>query len=279
MMMGHLPSTGERIVPENLPSAEDYVLYLRHLFAYRVAGQRLPPDARVLDVGVGEGYGSRLLAEHRRQVVGLDMDPVAVFHAAQRPSPGRCSFALGGGCELPFPAGTFDAIVSFQVVEHVDDDRRFVSELARVLRPGGVALLTTPNRTLRLAPGRRPWNRFHRREYAHEDLQALLDRAFSAVKVLGVDASPGVRQLELARLRRIRRLAALDPLELRRRLPAPVANALRSAGYRVLKRRGQGEGSTAWTSRYSLGDFFLAETSPGTSLDLLAICSNPEPHA
>ena len=278
-MTARLPNTGERMVPEDLPSVEDYVLYLRHLFAYRIAGEWLPPEARVLDVGVGEGYGSRLLAEGRRKVVGLDVDAATVFHAARQSSSGGCSFALGKGDELPFPADAFDAIVSFQVIEHVGDDHRFVSELARVLRSEGVALLTTPNRALRLAPGRRPWNRFHCREYTHEDLRSLLSSAFAAVEILGLDASPGVRQLELARLRWIRRLVALDPLGLRRHLPGSVANSLRNAGYRILLRRSQDEGPVSWSARYSLSDFFLADTSLRTSLDLVAICRNPELHA
>jgi len=277
-MTGHLASTGERMVPQELLSAEDYLLYLRHLFVYHVANRRLPSDVRVLDVGVGEGYGSRLLAESRRRVVGVDLDPATVFHAARQPTSGRPSFALSGGCELPFRAGAFDAIVSFQVIEHVEDDRCFVEELARVLRPGGVALLTTPNRALRLAPGQRPWNRFHRREYTHTDFRSLLNRVFSAIDILGVDASAGVRQFELARLRRIRSLVALDPFGLRYRLPAPVATALRSAGHRILKRRGESETLVAWSARFSLSDFFLSDTSPARSLDLLAICRSPEPY-
>jgi 2-polyprenyl-3-methyl-5-hydroxy-6-metoxy-1,4-benzoquinol methylase len=277
MKTGHLPSTGERMVPDGLSSAEDYILYLRQLFAYHVAQERLPSEARVLDVGVGEGYGSRLLAASGRWVVGVDVDPDTVFHASRRTAPGGASFALSGGCELPFPAGSFDAIVSFQVIEHIKDDRGFVGELARVLRPGGIALLTTPNRALRLAPGQRPWNRFHQREYAQEDLRSLLSGAFSAVDVLGVDASPDVRRLEEARLRRIRRLVALDPLELRRRLPTHLATGLRSLMYRILRRRNEGGEMPDWSARYALSDFFLAETSPETGLDLLAICRSPKP--
>jgi SAM-dependent methyltransferase len=276
-MKRHLPSTGERMVPESLSSPEDYALYLRHLFAYRVASRRLPPVARVLDVGVGEGYGLRLLAESHRSVVGVDVDPATVFHAARQPSPGSSSFLLTGGCELPFPADAFDAIVSFQVVEHIESDQSFVGELARVLRPEGVALLTTPNRALRLAPGQRPWNRFHRREYAHSELRSLLTCAFSAVDILGVDASPSVRELELARLRRIRRLFALDPVGLRHLLPEPVSRVLRSAIYRILSNGGKDRESTARSARHSLSDFFLTSASLATSLDLLAVCSGPKP--
>jgi SAM-dependent methyltransferase len=276
-MSGSLQYTGERMVPDGLSSAEDYILYLRQLFAYRIACQRLPPDSRVLDVGVGEGYGSRLLAENRRKVVGVDVDPTTVFHAARQPSSNHAFYALSGGCELPFRATTFDAIVSFQVIEHVEDDRRFVAELARVLRPAGVALLTTPNRTLRLAPGQRPWNRFHRREYALDDLRSLLSAVFSAVDIQGVDATPGVRQLELTRLRRIRRLVALDPFGLRRRLPAAVSSFLRNVAHRILNRSDEQEGLAVWSARYSLSDFFLAPTSPAASLDLLAVCSGPLP--
>jgi SAM-dependent methyltransferase len=273
-MIRALQNTGERMVPEALRSADDYVLLLRQLFAYRVACQRLPANVPVLDVGGGEGYGSRLLAEGGRPVVAVEVDPTTVVHAARQRTSTLCSFVLSGGRELPFSAGAFGAMVSFQVIEHVDNDRLFVSELARVLRPGGVALLTTPNRALRLAPGRRPWNRFHRREYDMDGLRDLLATSFPVVAVLGVDATPAVRQLELARLRRMRRIAALDPLRLSSRLPASVVEGLRRLGYEVFLGRRRRKKSVSWVDRYSLEDFFISATHASTSLDLLAVCSD-----
>jgi SAM-dependent methyltransferase len=273
-MTSRLRSTGERMVPAALRSAEDHVLFERHLFAYRLADRELPADCLVLEVGAGEGYGCRLLGE-RRRVVGLEPDPAALLHAARRAASGNPVFARGAGDALPFPASTFDALVSFQVIEHVDEDVRFVSELARVLQPGGVALLTTPNRDLRLAPGQRPWNRFHRREYAAADFRALLGRAFSEVHLLGIGAVQAVHEMELARVRRIRRLVALDPLALRRLLPAPVATALRGIVRRLWLDRHAAVPSAEAPAPLSADAYFLTQLSTGRGLDLLAFCRGP----
>ena len=61
---------------------------------------------------------------------------------------------------------SFDSIVSFQVIEHIQDDMLFLKEIHRVLKPGGIALLTTPNRRMSLS--RNPW---HIREYLSDELK------------------------------------------------------------------------------------------------------------
>ena len=58
----------------------------------------------------------------------------------------------GDGLHLPFPDGTFDGVFAFDVIEHVDDDRLFVTELVRVAEPGGTITITTPNTDLRIFP-------------------------------------------------------------------------------------------------------------------------------
>lgn len=272
-MNGGLPATGERMVPEELHSLEDHLLYLRQLFAYHAAARFVAADARVLEVGVGAGYGLSVLAARHRALAGLDVHLPAVLEAARRSGANRALLAAGHGCALPFAGRSFDAVLSFQVIEHLEDDERFVAELARVLRPQGVALVTTPNRALRLAPRQRPWNRFHRREYTADGLRRLLAGYFTRVEILGIDASAEVRRAELERLRRIRRLVRLDPLGLRRLLAPRLGKAFRAGGYRLLGRTA-GQGADRST-RHSLADWFLTAAEPETGLDLLAVCSLP----
>src|SRR5690606_22611315 len=71
---------------------------------------------------------------------------------------------------------TYDSVVSFQVIEHIRDDLFFLQEIHRVLKPGGIALLTTPNRRMSLT--RTPW---HVREYLPGELRALASKVFSDV--------------------------------------------------------------------------------------------------
>jgi hypothetical protein len=113
------------------------------------------------------------------------------------------------------PDGPFELVVSFQVIEHVPNPDPWLAEIARV---GRRAMFATPNRIHRLREGQRPWNRYHVREYTADELRAELTAHFAEVTIWGVRAS--ARSRYRARpLRPARKLARLDPLGLRYRLP------------------------------------------------------------
>lgn len=271
-MAGTLNDTSERIIPGRQVSLRQHLLYLRHRFAYEYAADRIPPEALTLEVGCGEGYGVELLSRRIGSVVGLDVDARAVRHAAQKYGAPNRRFEGFDGMRIPFSAGHFGAVLSFQVIEHVDAAADFVAELSRVLEPGGVAYLTTPNRLLRLAPGEAPWNRHHVREYDPPEFEALLRAAFSEVRVFGVRSSPEVEGIEHGRLRSIRKWVRFDPLGLRDRLPERLGQGLR----RLLEatstglpgaRRGASE-----LDRFEAGDFRTSDVDLEESLDLLAVC-------
>lgn len=263
-------NTSERVVPSGITTLDEYLIYLRHLFAYEYAAGLLTKDSRVLDIGCGEGYGAELLARHAASVVGVDVDEASIQRAGH--NQGHAEFAQYDGKTLPFPDDSFDCVVSVQVIEHVHDDRRFVAEAERVLTDRGVFMLTTPNRAMRLSPGQRPWNRFHVREYSREGLDALLREHFSEVRIYGVFGHSEIQALEQKRLRKIRRLAALDPLGIMRVLPERVRDALARFG-----RRSSGKGMFGITTPpYSTGDFHVGNTRIEESLDLLCIARHSQ---
>ena len=79
---------------------------------------------------------------------------------------------------------SFDTIISFQVIEHINDDELFISEIKRILRPGGIALITTPN--IKMTLTRNPW---HIREYTSKQLRDLCEKYFSSVEVNGISGN------------------------------------------------------------------------------------------
>ena len=104
------------------------------------------PEHRILDLGAGEGFVSLALREaFACRIVALDAAPPILHQGVDRDVDGSSQhWLLGDGAQLPFRDGSFDGLVCSEVLEHVDDDASVVREIARVLKPGGVAALTVP---------------------------------------------------------------------------------------------------------------------------------------
>lgn len=158
------------------------LLHARHVAAYDWARPYVA-GRDVLEIGVNRGYGSRLIAADSRSFMGVDLSLDHVRETRSRYGL-RCLKADGQG--LPFRAESFDTVVTFQVIEHVWDDVAYLEEINRVLRPGGLLLISTPQATGRLLPGQRPWNPEHLREYDEGAWRRRLRQAFNEVLVLGL---------------------------------------------------------------------------------------------
>jgi SAM-dependent methyltransferase len=176
-----LPLTGERTIPG---LAEENYWFRRHEVVYRRLADRCM-GRDVLEAGCGEGYGADLIADVARRVIGLDYDESAVTHVRARYP--RVQMLHGNLAELPLPDGDIEVVVNFQVIEHLWDQGQFVAECYRVLRPGGVLLMSTPNR-ITFSPGRdTPINPFHTRELNADELTELLvDGGFGEVAMHGL---------------------------------------------------------------------------------------------
>lgn len=177
-----LQLTGERTLPGI--SRENY-WFQRHLVAYEHAA-RMAQGLRVIDIGCGEGYGPGILARTAGYVLGADIAPEVVEHARKHYSSENLSFEVMDVSRLEAGSGTFDMAVSFQVVEHLADESGYFAEIARVLKEGGTALFTTPNR-LTISPGSdTPINPFHLREYVPSEFREALEPFFSRVAISGM---------------------------------------------------------------------------------------------
>jgi SAM-dependent methyltransferase len=249
--------TTERFDPTEPKTVEDLVMGLIHRYAYTVAASSIQPGAPVLDVGFGEGYGAEILATSNYIGVELDEEIVALARARYP----KFRFERYDGVHLP--RGPFDLVVSFQVVEHVRDPEPWLAEISRVTNH---AMFTTPNRVHRLPDGGRPWNRYHVREFTAGELRALLAPHFDDVIVHGVSAPPEIEAIELARYARARRIARLDRLGLRHRLPTSVDAWVRKRLRKPVVPTSQ--------VRFDLTDLRHSEDLAKTGLDLLAIATN-----
>jgi SAM-dependent methyltransferase len=255
-----LKPTTVRFVPDEATSADELAIAALHLYAYEAAASLVGAGTRVLDIGFGEGYGSRILADAGADYLGIEVDPEIVEHAR------RCyglRFEWYDGTTIDAPDGSFDLVLAFQMIAYLDDPQPWLSEVRRVLDPGGLALITTPNRVYRLYEGQRPWNRYHAREYSAHELEAVLLRVFPDVAVHGIAASEPIDSVVRARADRARKLARLDPLGLRYRLPESLNAPLR----RTLRRAAQPEVDR---SQFGVDRVHHDVESADVGLDLLA---------
>lgn len=154
----------------------DNVIYQRHLVAYHTAKKYI--NGKLLEVGSGEGYGIPLMINECAYYTAVDKFPPSV---KLNQIGNNFVFKKMKVPPLEFENDCFDSLVSFQVIEHIEEDEVMIAEMARVLKTGGKAILTTPNRLMSLT--RNPW---HIREYTWQQLQQKLSACFSQVEVLGI---------------------------------------------------------------------------------------------
>lgn len=189
--MPDLEFTGERVIP-GLVEAN---LYNEHIARYRLAARliaKFAPGGRVLDAGCGSGYGS---AEFERagHVVAVDTAAEAVDYARQHYGTPRVSYAQARCEALPFAEGSFDAVVAFEVIEHLENWAGLLTESSRVLRPGGLLLVSTPNRAFyaetRSQVGPNP---FHAHEFDYAEFESALRDVFAHITIWRENHGEGI---------------------------------------------------------------------------------------
>jgi len=174
--------TGERTLPG---VREENYWFQRHLAAYEYL-LALSAGKRVLDLGSGEGYGVDLLATRAAEAVGVDLAPEAIYHARRTYRRPNLRFVYSDLYGLDLEDDSFDLVCSLQVVEHLHRPETFMREARRVLAPGGICVISTPNRLL-ISPGREePVNPFHIREYDSRQFLEFMRAFYDRVEVLGI---------------------------------------------------------------------------------------------
>jgi GT2 family glycosyltransferase/ubiquinone/menaquinone biosynthesis C-methylase UbiE len=184
--------TGERYLPDI-----DGEIRQEHLHRYAMALAHVP-GRRVLDIACGEGYGSALMARAAEQVIGVDISEAVIAHAREAYAHiPRLQFLAGSAAQLPLADASVDMVVSFETIEHHDQHEEMMLEFVRVLRPGGLLLLSSPNKAV-YSDEAQFKNEFHVKELYFDELDALTRRHFRNVTYLGQRFVTGSTILPLA---------------------------------------------------------------------------------
>jgi ubiquinone/menaquinone biosynthesis C-methylase UbiE len=178
-----------------------FLLHMSHLKAYDFS-KPFCSGKRVLEIGCNTGYGTIEIADAAQEVVALDSDPSVLQVARKSHAARKIRYEDGKASYLPYEPCSFDVVLAFQVIEHVNPSEvpLLLSEIDRVLKDDGIAIITTPNRKLRLYPFQKPFNPEHFIEYTSKKFYRRLKVYFDKVKILGLRAEKWIEEIEKIRI-------------------------------------------------------------------------------
>jgi ubiquinone/menaquinone biosynthesis C-methylase UbiE len=156
-----------------------------HVHRYNEALRYIGSNDIVMDIACGTGFGTEIIARQTSgKVIGGDIAPEAIEECKKVWSKPNLEFRVLDGTKLDFPDHFFDKIVSFETIEHTGKYREMVAEFARVLKPGGMLILSTPNREVS-SPDGVIVNPYHIQEFTYEELKSILESSFRNVEMAG----------------------------------------------------------------------------------------------
>jgi 2-polyprenyl-3-methyl-5-hydroxy-6-metoxy-1,4-benzoquinol methylase len=163
--------TGERL--------ETFVIndtMIEHLHRYALV-KGLVKDKVILDIACGEGYGSNLLAQEAKLVIGVDIDKETVKAAQGKYKKKNLTYQVGSTSNIPCEDNFFDIVVSFETIEHHNEHEQMIAEIKRVLKPEGILIISTPDKK-QYSDIPNYQNPFHIKEMYEKEFKALIKNNF-----------------------------------------------------------------------------------------------------
>ncbi len=237
--LNNIDNTGERILLEK----ETPLMIARHFCAYEFA-RKLVADKNVLDIGCGEGYGSDYLAGFAKSVTAIDYDPSVIAYAKNKYQKAGLEYLVLDIKDLGGLNRKFDIICSFQNIEHIRDTQKLLKDVASLLKDTGTFVCSTCNIKDASPGSKKPFNKFHVREYTFEEFKEMLEPHFERVKLSGLFRS-GVLKFN----RRLKKIGLFNFLP---------------AGLDPVKR---------YFARAKRDYFYWSQGKLDSCLDLIAVCS------
>ncbi len=253
------PQTAERVSQRD---ASDNYVFQRSLLAYVYAAERV--SGRVLEIGTGSGYGVDVIAPKAEHFLTVDKHAPSAELIENHPN---VEFrAMSVPPLVGIEDESIDCVISFQVIEHIKQDKEFVREVHRVLKKGGKFIVSTPNRTMSLT--RNPW---HVREYTPEEFSTLLESTFDSVEAFGVEGNEKVWEYYEQNRKGVERITRFDPLDLQHRLPRWMLQIPYDLLNRLNRRRLLAD-NTSLTTGITMDDYAVVPIHPHC-FDLLYIAT------
>lgn len=237
----------ERIIVEK----EDPGIAAIHLVRYHFA-RPFCQGKRVLDCACGTGYGTARLHGAARRIIGIDLNREALDYAARHYYFSNVNFLVMDAMRLGFSSQSFEAICSFETLEHLRNPEAYLKEILRVLHPDGLCLISTPNARLTTS---RPKNLHHFQEWNYTDFQKYLQHFFNSVEIQGV-----IRKQSSSH----RIVHHLDLFNLKRLLPKKWRSKI-----------SRGLGTTAFHEMELERDIQVGPYHP-EALSMVALCRSPK---
>jgi len=233
--------TAERVSQNDL---SDNFVFQRSLLAYIEAAKIV--SGNVLEIGTGSGYGIEYIAASCEKFTTVDKYETDVK------IPDKVQFLKLSVPPLTnIPDNTYDYVITFQVIEHIQKDDVFVKEIYRVLKNGGKLIVTTPNKKMSLT--RNPW---HVREYTISELRQLLLKHFQSIDEFGVFGNQKIMEYYALNKQSVKKFTRFDIFNLQYILPRKLLQIPYDIANRMNRKKITNE-NTSLVSNIKLEDYFL----------------------